>query len=93
MGFRRFGHECALYVHFSQQIFYCLHKFKKKTIENRQHLVNMKAIGVVVMSESAITFPLPGSRQSSYCSIVGLLIGKAIFRIFQFCAKPPIRIH
>ncbi len=31
-------------------------------IKNRQYVVNMKAIGVVVMTQSAITFPLPGSR-------------------------------
>ncbi len=31
-------------------------------IKNRKYLVNMKAIGVVVTTQSAITFPLPGSR-------------------------------
>ncbi len=29
----------------------------------------MKAIGVVVMTQSAITFPLPGSRSSLHCGI------------------------
>ncbi len=33
-----------------------------KNIENRQYVVNMKAIRVVVMTQSVITFPLPGSR-------------------------------
>ena len=28
-------------------------------MENRQYLVNMKAIGVEVMTKSVITFPLP----------------------------------
>ncbi len=30
----------------------------------------MKAIGVVVMTQSAITFPLLGSRYSFHCGIV-----------------------
>ena len=30
-------------------------------IENRQYLVNTEAIGAVFMTESANTFPLPGS--------------------------------
>ncbi len=45
-------------VHFPQQIFCRLHKSKE--IENRQHLVNMKAVGVVVMTESAIIYRDPG---------------------------------
>ena len=46
----------------------------------------MKAIGVVVVTEFAITFPLPGS--CSYCGI-----GKAVFRILQFYAKQSIWMH
>ena len=34
---------------------------KIDNIKNQQYLANMKAIGLVVMTESAITFPLPGS--------------------------------
>ena len=41
---------------------FCLFYINRKNIENRQYVVNMKAKGVVVMTESAITFPLPGSR-------------------------------
>ncbi len=51
------AHKCALYVYFSQQIFYRSHK----SIEHWDW-ENMKAIGVVVMTESAITFLLLGSR-------------------------------
>ncbi len=38
-------------------------------IENRQYLVNMKDIGIVVLTEPAITCSLPESRYSLYCSI------------------------
>ena len=34
----------------------------QKNIENRHYVVNMKAIGAVVMTESAITFWIPGAR-------------------------------
>ncbi len=47
-------------------IYILLNKFStvninRKNIKNRQYLVNIKAIGVVVMTQSAIIFPLPGS--------------------------------
>ena len=42
----------------------------RKNIENRHYVVNMKAIGAVVMTESAITFRKPGPRPVDlYCSI------------------------
>ena len=33
----------------------------EQPVENRQYDVNMNAIGIVVVTESAITFPVPGS--------------------------------
>ena len=47
----------------------------------------MKAVGVVVMSESAITIPLLGCLVKL---IVQYCIGKTVFRIFQFYEKQPI---
>ncbi len=52
----RFAHECALNTHLNLQIFYCLHKSIE--YQDRQYVVNMKAIGVVVMTQSAMTLPL-----------------------------------
>ncbi len=44
-----FAHMCTLYVHFSQQIFYCWYEL----VEHWEYkIVNIKAIGVVVMIES-----------------------------------------
>ena len=57
----RFAYEYALYVHFLNN--FAVVYIHRQNIENRQYLVKMKAIGVVlVLTQSAITFPLPGSR-------------------------------
>ena len=61
----------------------------QENIENRQYLVNIKAIGVVVMTESAINFPSSGSCWNSYCITV---TEKVAFRLFQFYAKQPRQI-
>ena len=37
----------------------------QENIENRQYLVNMKAIGIVIMTESAISFPFPGNPHTA----------------------------
>ena len=49
----RFARKCALYVHFKQQIFYRGY-INRKNIENSQYVVNMKAIGVVVIGQTVI---------------------------------------
>ena len=46
-----------VYVHFTQQILYIMNQ---QNIDDKKYVVNMKAIGVVVMTESEITFPLLG---------------------------------
>ena len=39
----------------------------QQNIENRQHLMNVKVIGVVAITESAITIPLPNLVLWYYC--------------------------
>ncbi len=80
----RFPHNCSLYVHFSQQIFLCWHQLTQK-IENRQYLVNMKAVGVVVTTSSAVTFPLPRCRDPSKAHTVVLNRKSCIENVSILC--------
>ena len=54
----RFAEKCTLCANFIQQIFYCFHNSTEHW--DRHYVVNMKVIKFVVMTESAITFALPG---------------------------------
>ncbi len=54
-----------------------------------ENLVNMKAIGIVVMMQSAMTFPEDLSKRF-YSRIQ---YGNAVFRIFLFYTKQPSLIH
>ena len=56
----RFAHKRTFHVHFPNN--FSIIDINLQNIENRQYIVNMKAKGVVVMTEFATTFALPGFR-------------------------------